>query len=554
MPDLETSLRNQDLGYLLIVADLWNIDLKARDAKTALSHLVQQMRSSELVIETLNKLSAEARKALESIQQHRGRMNWSLFTRRYGMVREIGPARRDREQPYHHPISISEILWYRALIARAFFDTPAGPEEFVYIPDDLLDILPQPPDLQQSGLSNIPLGRPATPPERARQFLANDYILDHSCTILAALRKKIACPDVPIPQPFIKALLKSASILGTDDFPDPEKTREFLAASRAKALLQISQTWLQSTTINDLCMTPTIQVEGEPQNNPLDTRKFLITALRKIPPNKWWSLTGFIAAIEQLHPDFQRTAGDYDSWFIRDRATGEFLQGYQNWLKVEGALIKYIVRGPLHWLGILDLATKQNSIEKRETIINDNIFAFRLSPWATSLLDGHAPKGLAKETRPIHMRSDGQIGIPRLAPRTVRYQIARFCDFEGEKNEEYHYRFSPDSLQRAQEQGLKTEQLLRLLHHYAQTLPPNVIKAIKNWEGQGIAARIQKPTILRLSSPQLLNTLRSSRAARFLGDPLSPTAVIIKTGAETKILEILFELGYLGEKEFKEKE
>jgi len=553
MPDLETSLRNQDLEYLLIVADLWGIDLIAPNAQTALSHLIQQVRSSEFVIEILEKLPVEARKVLESIQQHGGRMNWSLFTRRYGIIREMGPARRDREQPYRHPISLSEILWYRAFIARAFFDTPAGPEEFVYIPDDLLELLPQPPDLKLPGSSGISLGRPATPPERARQFLANDHILDHSCTILAALRKKITCPDVPIPPSFLKALLKDASIIGADGLPAPESTREFLTASRAKALLQISQTWLQSKTINDLCMTPTIQVEGAPQNDPLDTRNFLITLLRKIPTNKWWSLTGFIAAIEQLQPDFQRTAGDYDSWFIRDRTTGEFLQGYQNWSKVEGALIKYIISGPLYWLGILDLATEQDLIEKQGSIINENILAFRLSSWATSLLKGHPPKRLAKETYPIHVRSDGQIGVPRLAPRAIRYQIARFCDWEGEKTGEYRYRFSPDSLQKAQDQGLHTDQLLRLLHHYAQTLPPNVIKAIKNWEVQGTAARLQQPTILRLSSPQLLKILRTSRAARFLGDPLGPTTLIIKTGAETKVLEVLFELGYLGKKEFEDK-
>jgi hypothetical protein len=41
--------------------------------------------------------------------------------------------------------------------------------------------------------------------------------------------------------------------------------------------------------------------------------------------------------------------------------------------------------------------------------------------------------------------------------------------------------------------------------------------------------------------------LRKSKAAKFLGEVLSPTAVIIKNGAESKVLAALAELGLLAE-------
>jgi hypothetical protein len=53
--------------------------------------------------------------------------------------------------------------------------------------------------------------------------------------------------------------------------------------------------------------------------------------------------------------------------------------------------------------------------------------------------------------------------------------------------------------------------------------------------------------VLRLNSPQILEELRASRAARFLGDPLGPTTVIVKPGAREKVLAALLEMGYLGE-------
>ena len=71
--------------------------------------------------------------------------------------------------------------------------------------------------------------------------------------------------------------------------------------------------------------------------------------------------------------------------------------------------------------------------------------------------------------------------------------------------------------------------------------------ALTRWERRGTEARLQSALVLRLSSPDLLQELRDSRAARFLGDPLGPTTVIVKPGAGEKVLAFLAEMGYLGE-------
>ena len=137
----------------------------------------------------VSSLPMEVKTALEDLTQHGGRLPWAQFTRTYGEVREMGPAKRDRERPYEQPISAAETLWYRAFVARAFFDTPAGPEEFAYIPDDLLQADPS------CGGSGKPMyGRQASALEYASVSLVNDRILDHTCTLLAALRLGISHP------------------------------------------------------------------------------------------------------------------------------------------------------------------------------------------------------------------------------------------------------------------------------------------------------------------------------------------------------------------------
>ena len=110
--------------------------------------------------------------------------------------------------------------------------------------------------------------------------------------------------------------------------------------------------------------------------------------LSTLPQDKWWSLSSFVAAVHERQPDFQRPAGDYDSWFIRREGSTDFLRGFSTWDEVDGALIRFMIAGPLHWLGILDLATPAP---------NGSVTAFRFSRWAPALLDGAFPEGLLRQ-------------------------------------------------------------------------------------------------------------------------------------------------------------
>ena len=58
---------------------------------------------------------------------------------------------------------------------------------------------------------------------------------------------------------------------------------------------------------------------------------------------------------------------------------------------------------------------------------------------------------------------------------------------------------------------------------------------------------MQTQIILKVSRPEILEEMRKSRATKFLGEVLSPTTVVIKSGAIQKVLEALAELGLLAE-------
>jgi hypothetical protein len=256
----------------------------------------------------------------------------------------------------------------------------------------------------------------------------------------------------------------------------------------------------------------------------------------------FWSLSALVEDVRQKYPDYQRPAGDYDTWYIRDLASGEFLRGFEHWERIDGELIRYLVCGPLYWLGILDLAASGPLDDPQARIA-----AFRYSAWAANLLKGTPPQGLPVEEASIQVRSDARLVVPRLAPRPLRYQFARFGAWEKEAPDHYQYRLTPASLLRARQQGLTTNHLLSLLRRHAPAVSPSLVKAIERWERNGLEATLETVSVLRLSTPELLQALRNSRAARFLGDPLGPTAIIVKTGAIDKVLAVLAEMGYMGE-------
>ncbi len=428
MPDLEHTLQGHDLGFLKIVAGAWGIELNAPDAVSALPSVVKQISEHADFAEIVEALPGDAKAVLLVLVQNEGRLPWATFTRKYGDVRRMGSARRDRERPDLQPATAAEVLWYRGLIGRAFLNLPpeTEPQEYAYIPEDLLPMLPA-----LRGDTPLPLGRPASPNEAAFPILANDTVLDHACTLLAALRLHIdeqALEQVNlgrIPLEALKGLLRAARLLDYDGLPHPESTRAFLAAPRGKALAQLVQAWMSEKSYNELRLLPGLKFEGEWSNDALRARTMILELVSQIPENRWWSLSAFISAIREQQPDFQRPAGDYDSWFIRQESSGNYLRGFSGWDEVDGALVRFLITGPMHWLGLIDLAANgpaQNDASEGKP----HATALRLSHWAAALWHGETPDKFPVEDAGIKTFPDGHLAVPARVPRAVRYQVARF--------------------------------------------------------------------------------------------------------------------------------
>ncbi|MDO9302337.1 MAG: helicase-associated domain-containing protein, partial [Anaerolineales bacterium] len=531
MPDLYHTLHKYDLGHLRIIAGLWGLELESNEADSAAEELASALLDPEPVRETMDILAADARAALKSLVESNGKVEWGSFARKFGEVREMGEGKRDRERPHLKPISPAETLFYYGFLAKAFFDSDKGAQEFAYVPDDLLELM------KLEGYEEKkqePLGRPATPIEKAFEIPASDHILDDATTYLAALRVGRSDWQSDLQ---LTALLTSAGLL-KKNAPQAEKVKSFLEASRADALKLLMEAWQSSQTFDELRLIPNLICEGEwlRQNQPQVTREFLMDLVNSVPQDKWWSMPAFVRAIKEKFPDFQRPAGDYDSWFIKRESDGQYLRGFAYWDQVDGALIKHLIH-TLHWLGMADLASAEDGKDAT---------AFRVI--------GAKVEGQKSDLRPstfdgkISISSNGKITIPRTFSRAARYQVSRFCEWGEDKPDEFHYQVTARSLSHAKEQGLQAAQLLALLVKYTNgAVPPALVKALKQWETHGTEARVRNLLVLRVTKPEIVEELRKSKAGKFLGEILSPTAVTIKSGAESKVLAALAELGLLAE-------
>lgn len=560
MPKLLSCLQGQDLGYLRIVAGLWGVELAAGEARADARQLVPLLLERERFIGMLRELPASARQAVDELIENQGHLGWQAFTRKYGELPEMGAGKRDREKPFaNDQASVSEMLYYRALLARVFLDTPAGPAEFAVLPDEWLSFLSP-----ANSHPQISFGRPASPAERGRVIPVDDSLLEDACTLLAGLRCSVSASQLqadlrcgrgtpfPLQAGMLETLLREAGLVDDQHLPVAEAARQFLEAPRPQSLAWLARAWLNSAAFNEMRWLPGVTSEGTWRNDPLRTRKTVLSFLAGIPGGKaalgvagkpWWSLQAFINAVYQHYPDFQRQAGEYEAWFVKSATGGESLSGFHNWERVEGELLRFMLAGPLHWLGILELATGKP--ENQEA--SPDPAAFRFSPWSSALLEGSAPAMQAGETGSLVVRSNGSLQARPGAPRAGRYQVARFCEWHGEKEGTYRYRITHAALQKASQQGLKVEHVLGILNRYAQAVPPSLVQGLRRWEAQGSQVRLEQLTVLRVKDPQLLKLLRSSDASRYLGEPLGATAVVVKPGAWDKLSNALAESGYLAE-------
>jgi len=556
LPTLQQCLLDADPARLEVIARRWQVDELPPRRGDAAALLAARMQTPGLLEEVWETLSTDERQALTALRATAG-IAWPTFTRRWGQVRAMGPGRLARERPWEAPVSPAESLWYWGLVFRVVVEGPQQFFEAACLPRELADCLPAlpPAALTLPPTDEPPICRPA-----------DDTLLDDACTLLAhihnhplrpawsppddaTLTRRLRVPD-PVRLAFLYHLVNRLGWLRSDR-PDrlrlDPRTTEWLQADTPTQRSVLAGAWRDDPTWNDLWHVPGLQPEetGSWSNDPLQTRRALLGHFSRLLSTGWHRLADVVAAIKEHDPDFQRPDGDYSTWYIRDVASGAYLSGFDCWDAVEGALIRYLLSGPMAWLGLVELGFERQGAEA---------VAVRLSPAGAAFLGLAAAAETAPQRPTLTLRPDLTVLAPA-ALRHERFQLNRVADWVR-SGDPYLYRLTPASLERARQQRISVEDVLRFLERAtAAPVPPLVRTALLRWAERGAEVRLEQGILLHTSSAALLQELLAAPATRpLIGQVLGPQTALVPAAHWPRLARALVERGLLPDVHIEEKD
>jgi len=557
MKELRESLLEHETVMLEVIAQQWGLSPGPEGKQELVKRLETLMKDQKALGDVLGRLSLEEREALESLIHWGGKVSSSFFTRRYGPIRPFGPAKLLRERLWENPAGPAEKLWFLGLIFKTFELTDAGLTEVVYIPQDLKDLIPSSQGEQSPRTPEV------LPP--SRELPAAHHLAEALFLFLVYLQKEPAkaAPDGSMPAEVTEAIAKFikergawpplwgelffplvqhiAMALGLITLeagkikPFPEKLRPWLKSPAHERLTGLWQAWLESISWNELRLLPHLVWEDTGRrNDPRLARRRIISFLGRCPAREWVSLESFVSLIKEEEPDFQRPDGNYSSWYIRDRATGEYLMGFEHWDKVEGALIRFIVTGPLHWLGVLELGVDESG----------NVTSFCLSSWGEKILS-QAPIR-ARPEEPIVVKPDFTILVPQDASLYNRFQVERFASWTGSTAEAHLYLVTRSSLQEAFLRGITLDMILRFLKRATDgRLPTAVIQSFKRWDKLQKTFTLRNVLVLEAPGPLAMEKIQEEPGLKeLIKGLLSPTLAIVEEKDVLQLEEALRRAGY----------
>ena len=547
MRTLEQALLDHELIVLRVIGEWLGLDLTGTDKGTAVAQLAQALTQIDLLNE-MEYLEPEEAAALTDLVRQGGRAPVGVFAREHGEVRLMGPGKMEREEPWLDPANAAESLWYRGFLFRGFDQSDEGTLEFYFIPQELLNRLAPPAARRDDPDPPVePALHPVLPPDRTRP--PPTAAVDDLTTLLALAQRTGLRPN-RLPnldgllvdarrdrRSLLLTLATEMSLLRqTDDILRPARAAiDWLQQSREAQLRALVDAWSRSVW-NELRHTPGLVTEGESrQNDPLLAR----TALMDVLPvdDQWYRLADVVDVIRRQDPDFQRPDGNYETWYIRDAETDDYLNGFDNWERVEGRLLRYLVQGPLYWLGMVELSTTAADADA----------AYRLAPRALAWL-GDEPAAVDEVRVPLVVQPDGILLVPYNASRYERFQAARIADPEPlVVGKPYRYRIVPSSLAEAQSQGISPERMMQFLESAGgRPVPAGIRRGITRWAEKGIEGRLQAVVVLRVGNEDILETLRGNPKTRdYITEALGDLAVVIRQEEWEPFRQAVAQLGLL---------
>ena len=297
-------------------------------------------------------------------------------------------------------------------------------------------------------------------------------------------------------------------------------------------------------------------------------RALLLDHLRLLEPGIWISADRFLSRLFMAvsHLLFRsRDAHPNSAYFY-----GGYLaphNGSQRLAEVEGTFVGGALSGPLHWMGIVDIAAD-----------GSRLLAFRLNSSGARTLGIKGPgsstpahpanstQNTGRSTKPKSAGSPasgraGEIQEARLIVQPnfqvfawgavsegTLARVELFADRVKADRSAVEYTLSHAAVYRGQKAGLSVDQIIAFLEQTSgAALPQNVLRTLQEWGEQHERIVFHRAVgLCHTATPEMLNELWDEPPIRScLQKRLTPTVALLKRGCAHPLRETLLQRGFL---------
>jgi len=493
MRQLLDCLKEHSPVMLAAIAEGWGVIINDEQTAEVVALLAATMTDADRLGHVLGSLTDTEREALAFVSKTQPRLHVAI--RKHGALRKLGPGRLEWEQDWREPTSPLERLWFLGLVYRSFAQDETYHGEVVFVPPEISELLP--PITFPTPEFAIEIVDAPTTIRDYHDALARDVFV-----LLCDVRNR----DVPASQsPPTKSQLKRLRERLYDLDPArllllqhcciqmgllrkagrfwelTARAADWLRAAPVMRQQLLYLAWLESKERNDLWLVPSLTCERTGWKNDVHlARTAVVDHLRLCPADKWISTLSFIAAIHAVAPDFMRPDGDYDSWYIKDATTKRYVMGYSNWDSVEGALIGYLLHGPLCWLGVVASGNGEAQQGMRA--------CFRITPAGRDILRcgpfaSEPPASGRPRVRPGSREGrELRLNIPSTMDWYDRFLLERFSAWLTEDALVAEYAIDARTVGNAVRRGVTLPQMLGFLRRISGSrLPAACEQLLRHW-------------------------------------------------------------------------
>jgi hypothetical protein len=197
-------------------------------------------------------------------------------------------------------------------------------------------------------------------------------------------------------------------------------------------------------------------------------RQFILHHLQEFAGQEWIGEDSFCDAVRAVNPDFLRE--DYASltWAVMDVAAETEVYGAESWAPVEGEWIRYVLRGPLYWLGVVRWGRD----------ISGRRVALQLAP---EIRGPAQPSLLRTPHQYLVFRDDTNLLAPPGVELGLLYSLEPYLVLRGRDATGSSYRFTRGSVLHGMEVGGTLDELLDLIGQLSAGPSPQLLNQLREW-------------------------------------------------------------------------